>query len=127
MRSKGWRMNRRRRGLAGESHAESFLKKLNYQILAKNFRSLKGEIDIVALDGRTVVFTEVKTWNSLSTDALEYSLNSIKQRRILNAAHGYLLQNPDFHDYAVRFDVILLTERMKKILHLQNAFGEGNG
>ncbi len=120
-------MNRRRRGLAGESHAESFLKKLNYQILARNFRSLKGEIDIVALDGRTVVFTEVKTWNSLSTDALEYSLNGIKQRRILNAAHGYLLQNPDFRDYAMRFDVILLTERMKKILHLQNAFGEGNG
>jgi putative endonuclease len=120
-------MNRRRRGLVGESHAESFLKKLNYQILARNFRSLKGEIDIVALDGRTVVFTEVKTWNSLSTDALEYSLNGIKQRRILNAAHSYLLQNPDFRDYAVRFDVILLTERMKKILHLQNAFGEGNG
>lgn len=48
-------------GRTGEVKAEKFLKKLGYKILAKNYKTVVGEIDIIAKDGDTVVFVEVKT------------------------------------------------------------------
>jgi putative endonuclease len=79
-------------GRAGEAAAESHLRTLGYRILARNFRTRAGELDIVALDGDTLVFVEVKARRGsvLKFGQPEESLTKTKQQRLVAAAQSYL-------------------------------------
>lgn len=110
-------------GAQGEERACRYLSSKGYQILEKNFKCRRGEVDIVAERGDTIVFVEVKTWRSMPSEALEQAISTRKQGRILAAAQHYLLSHPNAAPLRIRFDVILLREPARgDVEHWQGAF-----
>jgi putative endonuclease len=96
---------RKRLGAEGERAAEGLLRREGYRVLARNYRCPLGEIDLVALDGRTVVFVEVKTRTDESFgDPLE-AVGARKQRQIARVAEYYLSAHR-LAEREARFDVV---------------------
>jgi putative endonuclease len=93
------------------------------RILARNVRSPVGEVDLVALDGETVVFVEVKSWSVYPITELAYGINVKKQRRIVETAKYFLGSHREYRGMAVRFDVIFIGP--EGITHFASAFQEG--
>jgi putative endonuclease len=81
-------------GRAGEAAAESHLRSLGYRVLVRNYRTREGEVDIVALDGETYVFIEVKARRGsvLKFGQPEESLTRAKQARLVAAAQSFLAE-----------------------------------
>ncbi|MDR3293194.1 MAG: YraN family protein [Clostridiales bacterium] len=112
-------MNTKPEGIKGESSAEQYLIDKGYKILTKNFVSYVGEIDIVARDGKYIVFVEVKSRTSLKYGRPAEAVTSDKIRKIRRTAEFYLTKN---HLYGsdVRFDVVEILGG--EITHIVNAF-----
>jgi len=109
-------------GKRGEDIAISFLKKNKYRILERNFRTPLGEIDIIAQDGDTIVFVEVKTReNPLFGEPFE-SVNYYKKKKLIRVASLYLKRFRDIPP--CRFDVISITfkENTPHIQLIKDAF-----
>ena len=109
-------------GRAGEAAAALLLEEKGMKILAKNFRSRTGEVDIVAQDGDVLVFTEVKTWSAYGIDALEHALDAKKQRKIIETSKYFLSLHRKYRYMAIRFDVVFISQ--EGITHLASAFTE---
>jgi putative endonuclease len=92
-------------GQEGEDTAQAFLVREGYRILATNFRNPLGEIDVIAQDGRTICFIEIKTRRSRSKGTPLESVTPVKQRRLVKAALSYLKQHR-LYDSSARFDVV---------------------
>ena len=97
--------DRRALGAAGERAAERFLRRQRYTIVERNYRTPAGEIDLIALDGPTVVFVEVKTRTGSAHGSPFDAVDLRKQRQIIRAAQRFLaakrlLERP------ARFDVV---------------------
>ena len=112
-----------RKGPGGEDEAAHFLEKKGLKIVSRNFRHRSGEVDIIALDGDTLVFVEVKTWSFYGIDALEHGLNEKKQRRIIETAKYFMSFHREYIYMAIRFDIIFISPG--GITHLASAFVEG--
>jgi len=97
-------------GLDGEEIACRYLIGKKYDILARRFKMFRGEIDIVALDGETLVFIEVKTRADESHGRPEEAVTPGKQRQIRRIAQGYLVANPS-PGVDCRFDVVAILFR----------------
>lgn len=97
-------------GRAGEDIACAHLEREGYEILARRFTLFRGEIDIVAKDGETLVFVEVKARADESYGRPEESVTPGKQRQIRRIAQGYLVTHPA-PGVACRFDVIAILFR----------------
>ena len=110
-------------GKKGEELAAGFLKKLRYKILEKNFRCKFGEIDIIELEGKTLVFIEVKTRLSLAYGSPQTSVTPKKKAQLTKIAFFYLQLNRLFHREA-RFDVVSieLDSGKERIELIRNAF-----
>ena len=111
-------------GKSGEKIALRYLEDKKYRILARNFRLFRGEIDIIALDRKTLVFVEVKTRRSTDFGLPEESVTPSKQEQIKKIAQGFLTKN-NLNETECRFDVISLIFDEGKgfsIRHIQNAF-----
>lgn len=112
-------------GQRGEDAAARHLKRLGYHILARHCRSRLGELDLVAADGRTVVFVEVKTRRSTDAGHPAEAIDERKERKLTRAALAYL-KAQGLLNYAARFDVVAITwpdgARRPSIEHFQNAF-----
>jgi putative endonuclease len=82
-------------GNEGEDIAADYLKKEGYEIIERNYRFHKGEIDIVAKDNETnyLVFVEVKSRKSLEYGEPEYAITSSKSKQLKRMANYYLLDN----------------------------------
>jgi putative endonuclease len=125
-------MNTSKKGRAGEDQAAAFLQENGLCIIARNVRSLYGEIDLVAQDGDTLVFVEVKAWSAYGIEELGYSISKRKRRRIIETAKYFLDLNREYSSMAVRFDVVFIelvrphAERAARlaITHLVSAFME---
>ena len=91
-------------GETSETAAVRFLKKQGYQILTRNYRTKAGEVDIIAKDGDTIVFVEVKARRTAGYNPKE-AVTKTKQRRISIAALYYLKANRLLNAKA-RFDVV---------------------
>ncbi len=117
---------RRTLGQQGEAEAEQFLRAKGYAIVAKNYRSRMGEIDLVALDRHTLVFVEVR---SLSGEEFGDPLATVtprKQRQIAKTALLYLSRHK-LHERAARFDVIGIQwpggkNAEPRLTHIRDAF-----
>jgi putative endonuclease len=123
------------KGRAGERCAAEALEKAGMRILASNFRSPAGEVDLIAQDRDTIVFIEVKTWDSQRIADLEYGINRKKQRRIIETAKYFLAGHRKYNEMAIRFDVVFVgkvppsspgpaAEAAPVIRHLASAFME---
>ena len=102
-------MDRSRLNVAkiGESLAVKHLKARGCEILARNYRAIRGEIDIIVRDGEFTVFVEVKTRRSLKFGLPQAAVTWQKQRQISKVALAYL-QNHNLLDAPCRFDVIAI-------------------
>jgi putative endonuclease len=111
-------------GSWGEQTAAKYLIKKGYIILERNFRYRLGEIDIVALDGRTLVFIEVKTRQSQSYGLPCEAVNAQKLRHLKRMSSYYITIHHAEHRDA-RLDVVeILTERGKTYIHhIENILG----
>ena len=109
-------------GKQGEDKAVQELEAAGMNVITRNFRSRRGEIDIVALDGDTLVFIEVKAWSMFGIENLSYSLNPQKQGRIIETAKYFLSINRQYYGRAIRFDVVFVGT--EAVTHLASAFME---
>ena len=103
-------MSQRRQqlGQRGEQIAVDHLKRLGYRIQHRNYRCHRGEIDIIARDGSTLVFIEVKTKSQASFGTPQAMVNRTKQHTITHVAMSYV-QQQQLHNAALRFDVVAIT------------------
>ena len=111
-------------GKSGEDIALEYLCKNKYKIIERGFRFLRGEIDLIAWDGATLVFIEVKTRQSSSLGSPEESVNSAKRSQIRRVARGFLLKQR-WEDVECRFDVLtLIVDELRRwsIHHIKDAF-----
>jgi putative endonuclease len=113
-----------RRGELGERMAKKYLQRLGLKFLAANFRSDRGEIDLIFRDHDCLAFVEVKTRSSEGWVRPAAAVNAERRRRLSRAALDYLrlLKNPTVK---VRFDIVevLLAEgKVREVRHLPNTF-----
>jgi len=110
-------------GQAGEEAAAAFLQSKGYEIIARNFRAERGEIDIICKIEKVIVFVEVKTARTGQFGAPETWVTIAKQKQIGKVAAAFL-QQIDIDDFDCRFDVVAIdhTAKTNKIRHLENAF-----
>ena len=105
-----------RLGRRAERRAERFLKRKGLRIIARNYRRRSGEVDLVMLDGETLVFVEVRyrgpgAWSS----GLE-SVQRAKQERLMRTAALYLEEHPQHRLRNARFDVVSASRRNYRIV-----------
>ena len=113
-----------RRGELGERAAKRHLQKLGLKFLAANFRSARGEVDLIFRDGDCLVFTEVKTRSSEDWSRPAAAVDARKRKLLSQTALDYLrrLKNPEVK---FRFDIVevlLADGAVREIRHLPNTF-----
>lgn len=94
------------RGRRGEGLAACWLRLKGYRLLARNFRSGAGEIDLVARRGAVLAMVEVKTRGDLASAS--EALGARQRARIVRATEAFLQQRPNLARLSIRFDVILV-------------------
>jgi putative endonuclease len=111
-------------GQKAEGMAARYLKRCGYKIVARNHRTRSGEIDIIAREGETLVFVEVKARTSSRYGSAKAAVTPHKQRQVSKVALAYLQMTDQSHVKA-RFDVVTVTrhEGAHKIDLIRNAFG----
>jgi len=113
-------MNTRKVGTDKEHKAESYLTGLGMVTVERNFRTRYGEVDIIMLDGKTLVFVEVKFRSGLSAgnslDAIDYR----KRMQITRICRQYLMTHPKYYESGIRFDCIGIDG--DKVSYIRNAF-----
>lgn len=97
--------HRQRLGRWGEDLAATFLEAKGYLILARNWRSRRGEIDLVTQTGETIAFVEVKTRKGREFGLPEEGLTTNKANRLQNLAQEYLAEN-DLNEVDWRIDLV---------------------
>ena len=110
-------------GKLGEDIAVHYLKQNGYIILDRNFECRQGEIDIIALDKKEIVFIEVKTRTSNKYGAPSEAVNKIKQKHMLQTIKYYLYIR-NLSDEFIRIDVIevYINNNVYKVNHIKQAF-----
>ncbi|MBP2833169.1 YraN family protein [Aquimarina sp. U1-2] len=109
-------------GKKGEQLAADFLTDKGYDILEKNYRYLKSEIDIIARQGETIVVVEVKT-RSTPDFGNPQDFVKPKQIQLLLKAINQYVKNRDL-DVEIRFDIVAIIKNARgtTIEHLEDAF-----
>ena len=108
------------RGEDAENLAAAFLQRAGLQLVARNYRCRFGEIDLIARDGKTLVFVEVRMRSSDRFGGAAGSITAAKRAKLSRAARHYLAgvaRAP-----ACRFDALLVNGRDNTIEWLKNAF-----
>jgi len=116
--------NRQQRvGREGEDQAARYLQQLGCTVVARNFRTRRGEIDLIVRDQGVLVFVEIKTCSSDAFGRPESWVTPRKQRRVAGAALTWIHQN-HCEDQDCRFDVIAIDLRRAEggLQHIRNAF-----
>lgn len=108
----------REAGAQAEEKAARFLEGLGYAILDRNFRSKMGEIDIIARDGETVVFVEVRARSGRGFGSPAETVTHLKQRKIIKTAAFY--SQIKRLDCPLRFDVVSI--EAGALDHIPDAF-----
>jgi putative endonuclease len=110
-------------GQRGENLAARYLRDLGFKIIERNFRCEVGEVDIIAREGKTLVFVEVKT-RAYDDPTPEEQVNNEKRHQLTKAAKLYLARYGNVQPPA-RFDVVAIVwpaGREAQIRHTPNAF-----
>ena len=120
---RGWLA--RRFGNEGERLAARHLRRQGYKILARQYRTALGELDLIARDGACVVFVEVKTRRSTEAGLPVEAVDRNKQAQLTRLALAYLKRHR-LLDSPARFDIVAIVwaagSREPEITHYRNAF-----
>lgn len=106
------------RGSASEDKACDFLRQEGYRVVARNWRTREGELDIIARDGDVLVFVEVKSRSRDDFGGPEAAVDRAKQRRLIAAARSFL--EATRCELPTRFDVVAI--RPGSVRLYQDAF-----
>ena len=118
-------MNTKIIGNEGEKRAASYLESKEFSIIERNWRTNRGEIDIIAYKNDVLVFVEVKTLPNGTLDMIQRELNSQKRQRIIKTSKRFLLKHREYNNSYVRFDVIVIDmPGLDPVYHIENAFSE---
>ena len=112
-------------GRASEKRAERYLRAHKHRIIARNFLTRQGEVDLISvLPGRLLVFTEVRSKHDCTYGHPVETVDARKQAHIRAAAAQFLYENPKYEGFACRFDVIAIVGEGKDAVleHFQDAF-----
>ena len=109
-------------GVGAEAMAAEFLEARGLTIIARNYRCRMGEIDLVARDGSTTVFVEVRRRASSSFGGAAASITAGKRLKLLRAARHYMSRLRALPE--CRFDAVLIEGEPPRIDWIRNAFGE---
>ena len=114
---------RQQLGEAGEALAARLLRQRGYKIIETNYRNSLGEIDLIARDGNTLVFVEVKARQGLHFGNPKWAVTPRKQRKLSMVALYYLKQSGQSQSKA-RFDVVAIQSagQRPEIEIVRNAF-----
>ena len=111
-------------GDRGELRAAEYLQNKGFYILERNYRTRRGEIDLICADDRYLVFVEVKTRSSTSFGMPCEAVTSVKQRKLVLAAQQWLYNHPT--ELQPRFDVVEILvspdRSTCRIRHIPDAF-----
>ena len=111
-------------GTWGEAQVANYLRKKKYRLVAHSYHCRFGEIDLIAMDGKTLCFVEVKTRSNLSVGLPREYVNAAKQERLRKTALFYLSEKE--LDCPVRFDVAEVYRsddgELEHISYIKNAF-----
>ncbi len=113
-------------GKKGEHLAGEYLLAGGYQILERNWRYRRAEIDLIVQQEEILIFVEVKTRSNNEGNAGERAVNASKKALLSNAAAAYMEQVG--HEWEIRFDLIVIEYRNAKdhtLLHYKDAFFPG--
>ena len=113
-------------GQEGERIAETYLRKKGYRVVERNYRCPVGELDLILLDRRVVVFVEVKTRSDDRFGAQLESVGPRKQKKMIKTALFFLTRHR-LHNRDARFDVVGISYQGGEpmVEHIQNAFEIG--
>lgn len=109
-----------RKGVCGEEQAETLLCSSGMSCIERRYRSPYGEIDLIMLDGETLVFVEVKARQNDSIYSAHSAVTPAKQRRIIQTALCYLNEHPEHVFRPMRFDIVGLSDDCAQ--HFPDAF-----
>ncbi len=112
----------RKTGLLGEIYASRYLRNKGYSIVAANFRTKSGEIDLIAETESTVCFVEVKTRKDGAFFDPAFAVDRAKEENVKSTAAAYISATKT--SKFARFDIIevIICENQYKIRHTENAF-----
>lgn len=114
-------------GLQAERWARTYLERCGLKTLVLNYRTSRGEIDLIMMDGSTLVFVEVRLRRHTGFASAAQSIDSAKQRRIIATAQHYLQSKQLWEKIPCRFDAFCLSKdngnkEEYQVEWLQNAF-----
>lgn len=113
-------------GKLGEDTATAYLESLGYEILERNWRFRRAEIDIICKEKNILIFVEVKAKSYTFYGAPEESISAYKEGLIVDAASQYMVEKN--HEWEIRFDIISIVfdkNLVPKIAHFKDAFFPG--
>ncbi len=110
-----------RAGARAEDQCAALMRAAGLDVVARNWRCRFGEIDLIAEEGGTVVFAEVRMRRSLNFGGAGESVTAAKRAKLLAAARLYLASRPQA---ACRFDVFLVVGQAGDVQWVRDAFGE---
>jgi putative endonuclease len=119
-------MDERQRGMDAEERAWQHLMAHGARLLQRNFRSRRGEIDLIVQDRDSVVFVEVRYRTNPNYGSGAESVDLRKQSRLIACAQHYLQVNPDTAHMPCRFDVIAINGSDGSLTWIRNAFDSSN-
>ena len=110
-------------GKEGEDLALKRVESLGYRCIARNYRCSLGELDLVARDGETLVFIEIKTRKGKSLDYAKEAVHARKQRQMSKVALAYMKKH-GCEEARARFDVVVIHQKGldREIEVIRNAF-----
>ena len=114
-------------GRRAEDLALALLEAKGLSLLTRNYRCPPGELDLVLLEGETLVVLEVRYREGLSHGSAAESVDGAKQRRIAKAAQHFLQTHPEHRRRSLRFDVVAVTGSRESpaVEWIQDAFRAG--
>jgi putative endonuclease len=110
-------------GRDGETLAQEFLKRKGYKLVERNYRCAAGEVDLIVLDRRVLVFVEVKTRSNHNFGTPLEAVALWKQHKMIQTAQ-FFLNYKGLHEREARFDVVGITwfNGAPQVEHIKNAF-----
>ncbi len=115
-------------GASGERVAALLLEQAGCRIIARNWRCRGGELDLVALDGETLVCVEVRVRTQAGHGTAAESVVGAKTKRVLHAVAAFIDAHPEHGDRLVRIDVVAITldraGHVVETLHMRDAIAE---
>jgi putative endonuclease len=110
-------------GKEGERIAEQYLKRKGYKLIERNYRCVLGELDLIVLDRRVLVFVEVKTRTDHGFGSPLEAVEFRKQQKMIKVAQ-YFLSQKGLHQREARFDVVGISgpRQQPVVEHIENAF-----